>query len=214
MTTSLYALWIIAGGLMQRWLAPAFSRWAARSRVNWRLRFFGLCIVMAMLEEAVTTAITNSAPLYGVPVGEVYITASSNYWDVILGHSLVVIVPAFLAWVWLLNRYKFSPSHVLLLFGTTGTLMETIYGGLGQLLQVGMWIFVYGLMAYLPACTVPVDRTARIPKISHYFIAVLTPFLFMPLCLPLLIAVRAIRPSAATEFPPIVLSRNSPSPLR
>ena len=27
--------------------------------------------------------------------------------------------------------------------------------------MIGMWTFIYGLMVYLPACTVPSDRKAR-----------------------------------------------------
>ena len=144
--------------------------------------------------------------LFGVRIGEVYITASANYLDVVLGHSVIVIAPAFLAWVVLLGRYRFPPVAVLLLFGITGTLMEMV-GDPRQAAQAGMWILVYGLMAYLPASTVPPDRPARQPKARHYIAAVLVPFLFLPLCLPVIPAVRWLRPSTASEFPPIVLSR-------
>ena len=209
MMDALYVLWIIGGGLTQRLAGVAVRRWAERTAANWRLRFYFLCVLMAMLEEAITTLITNLAPLLGVQVGEVYITASSNYWDVIMGHSLVVILPAFLAWVWILSRYKFDPVQVLLLFGLTGTAMETVYGGVQQLLQAGMWIFVYGLMVYLPACAVPSNRVARIPRFQHCILAVILPFVLMPLCLPLILLSRTIRPSSATEFTPIVLSRSS-----
>ena len=39
---------------------------------------------------------TNCAPLFGVEMGEVYITASGNDMDVVLFHSVVVFVPQFL----------------------------------------------------------------------------------------------------------------------
>ena len=205
MMLGLYLLWIITGGVLQWRLTPYALRIAERYRDSWRLRFFLLCVAMAMMEEAVTTLMTNIAPIFGVRVGEVYITASANYWDVVLGHSLIVIVPTFLAWTWLLSRYRFSPTAALLLFGCTGTLMEMVYGGPGQAVQAGMWILVYGLMVYLPACTVPADRFAREPRVRNYAGAVFVPFLAMPLCIPVLFAIRALRPSAATEFPPIVL---------
>ena len=48
-----------------------------------------------MLDEVVTTTMTNCAPLFGMKLGEVYITASSNYLDVILRDSVVVFVPMF-----------------------------------------------------------------------------------------------------------------------
>ena len=70
---------------------------------------------MALLEEAVTTTMTNCAPLLGVSLGQAYITASSNYFDVILGHSVIVFVPQFAAWAWLLSRYDFQPAEVFLL---------------------------------------------------------------------------------------------------
>lgn len=206
MMAGLYLLWVISGGLLQWRFGPKFAAWTARRSGHWRLKFFCLCVAMGLLEEAVTTAITNAAPIFGVRVGEVYITASGNYWDVILGHSLVVIAPVFLAWVWLLSRYQFSPSDVLLLFGLTGTLMEMIYGGPAQALQIGMWIFVYGLMVYLPAYAAPPDRGARVPKARHYGLAVFIPFLLMPLALPLVLAFHSIHPSSKNQFPPIVLS--------
>ena len=202
MMLGLYLLWIIPVGVLQWRLTPHALSIAERSRNSWRLRFFLLCVVMAMIEEAVTTLMTNLAPMFGVAIGQVYITASANYWDVVLGHSLIVIVPTFLAWVWLLGRYRFTPTAVLLLFGCTGTLMEMFSGGP---LQAGMWILVYGLMVYLPACTIPPDRPARLPLARNYAAAVFVPFLAMPLCIPVLFAIRALRPSAGTDFPPIVL---------
>ena len=43
-----------------------------------------------------------------------------------------------------------NPEQVALAYG-----IETISFGPQNLVQVGMWVWVYGLMAYLPACTVP-----------------------------------------------------------
>ena len=41
----------------------------------------------------------------------------------------------------------------------------------------GFWVFVYGLMVYLPACTVPRDRAALPVRRWHYLLAVSLPFL-------------------------------------
>jgi hypothetical protein len=60
-----------------------------------------------------------------------------------------------LCWGWLLSRYDFRRIDVLLLLGLNGTLAETIALGPQNLIQVGMCVWVYGLMTYLPACTVP-----------------------------------------------------------
>jgi hypothetical protein len=44
-----------------------------------------------------------------------------------------------------------------------------------------LWIFVYGLMVWLPAYCVPAERSARPPRWWAYPLAVVIPFLFLPL---------------------------------
>ena len=41
-----------------------------------------------------------------------------------------------------------------------------------NLIQVGMWVWVYGLMVYLPACTVPEERGASTARWCHWLMAV------------------------------------------
>lgn len=205
MTVGMYILWIFIGGIIAWRFGDLIQRWGDRHPSFWLLRFFLSCIALCMTEEAITTLMTNLAPFFGVRLGQVYITASSNYWDVILGHSLIVIAPTFLAWAFLLKYYQFQPSTVLVLFGLTGTLMEMIYGGFMQMAQTGMWVLVYGLMIYLPACSAPSNRPGRIPRLAHCILAVLLPFAFMPLCIPILFVIRMLRPSVAFQFPPVDL---------
>jgi hypothetical protein len=64
------------------------------------------------------------APLLGTTPEEADITASSNYFVVACFHSVVVFVPVFVAWAWMLSRWDFSPLKVLLLFGITGSIAE------------------------------------------------------------------------------------------
>ncbi len=144
--------------------------------------------------------LTNAAPLFGLRIGDAYITASANYWDVVLGHSVIIFVPMFIAWAWLLGRYRFTPNQVFLLFGLTGTLAEASYGP-QHLLEIGMWMFVYGLMVYLPAYIVPQDRKARTVRPWHYPLAVAAPFLFLILLLPVVPLLRLLRPSIQNSFP-------------
>jgi hypothetical protein len=59
---------------------------------------------------------------------------------------------------------------VLLLFGITGSIAEAIIQPTN--LFGGFWVFVYGLMVYLPACTVPEDRPAKPPRWWCYPLAV------------------------------------------
>ena len=198
----LISLWIFLGGtLIYRFRAPI--RVAVMSiRLDWRLKFVLFATVLVLIEEAITTTMTNLAPLFGVKLGEAYITASTNYLDVIAFHSVVVIAPMFVGWAVLLWRYDFSPFAVFLLFGLTGTLAEMSFGP-QHALEFGLWIFVYGLMVYLPAYCVPTDRNVRAPRWWHYPLAVLVPFLFIPL-VPLPLIAHLLSPHhPKIHFPPI-----------
>jgi hypothetical protein len=176
----LIALWIFVGGfLMHRFRDPIRAR-LARLRLDWRIKFVLFATLLALLEEAITTMMTNLAPLFGVKVGEAYITASANYLDVVGLHSVIVFIPLFVGWAIILWRYDFSPFAVFVLFGLTGILAEMSFGP-QHALEFGLWIFVYGLMVYLPAYCVPSDRNARKPRWWHYPLAVFVPLLFIPL---------------------------------
>src|SRR5579862_2709705 len=151
MAWGLILLWIIGCGfVMWRWRDLGCGL-AARTPLPWPVKFIVGCILLAMLEEAVTTSMTNCAPLFGVKPGEAYITASSNYFDVILRHSVVVFVPMFVGWAILLKYWRFSPFEVFLLWGITGTLLEFSYSGYHGVPNFPFWILVYGPMVWLPA---------------------------------------------------------------
>ena len=51
----------------------------------------------------------------------------------------------------------------------------------------GFWVFVYGLMVYLPACTVPQDRPAKPQRWWSYPLAVVLPFPFVVLAAPVVL---------------------------
>ena len=169
----------------------------------WPVKFVVFCTVLALFEEAITTTLTNMAPFFGVPVGKAYITASANYLDVVCFHSVIVFVPWFVGWAWMLSRWDFHRTLVFLLFGLTGTLAET--GLMPQKLgEVGMWVFVYGLMVYLPAYSLPADRGARRPRWWAYPLAVVLPLLFMVLLLPYGLIKPYLHPDPSNiHFPPI-----------
>ena len=200
MGLGLYLFWIILGGVAMRAGRGPVRTFIQRVPLNWRVKFVLFCTLLAMAEEAVAVAMTNAAPLFGLKVGEAYITASANYWDVILGHSVILFVPMFIAWAWLLGRYRFTPNQVLLLFGLTGTLAEATSGP-QHLLEIGMWMFVYGLMIYLPAYAVPQDRPASAVRFRHYLLAIVAPFLSLILLLPVIPLLRLLRPSIQNSFP-------------
>jgi len=199
----LILLWIfLAGSLMHRFREP-IRKAVSNINLDWRLKFILFATILALVEETITTSMTNLAPMFGVKVGEAYITASANYLDVVCLHSVVVFVPMFVGWAVILWRYDFSPFAVFVLFGLTGTLAEMSFGGPQHALEFGLWIFVYGLMVYLPSYCVPTDRNARAPRWCHYPLAVVVPFLFITLVPLPLIAGLLYPHHPRIHFPPI-----------
>ncbi|HZR20858.1 MAG TPA: hypothetical protein VFE51_26485 [Verrucomicrobiae bacterium] len=181
MAWGLIWLWIIGCGLaMCRW-RDSLCHMAAKVPLSWPVKFVAGCILLAMLEEAVTTSMTNCAPLFGVKVGQAYITASANYFDVIFRHSVVVFVPMFIGWAVLLKYWRFSPFEVFVLWGITGTFLEFSYSGYQGVPNFPFWILVYGPMVWLPAHFPAPARPARPPKWWAYPLAVILPPLFLPL---------------------------------
>ena len=83
MGVGLILIWCVLGGLLMYRLRDRFVAWATRIPLGWRTRFVLLCIVFAMLEEAVTTSLTNLAPLLGGVTDAARITASKNYLEVV-----------------------------------------------------------------------------------------------------------------------------------
>lgn len=199
MATGLVLLWIVLGGaLMWIWRDRARALFQ-RIPLPWGVKFVLFCTLLALTEEAVTVSMTNLAPVFGVPVGAAYITASANYFDVVMLHSVVVFVPMFIAWAWMLRRWDFSPQAVFLLFGLTGFLAEAQFAGSLNLLQAPFWIFVYGLMVWLPAYSLEARDGAKPSKWGQAAVAVLLPFVF---AIPVAILVGLLHP-VSIHFPPI-----------
>jgi hypothetical protein len=174
---SLVALWCLGFGLISYYSRDRFKRVFKAIKLPWWVKFAGAAIGLAMLEEVVTTGLTNAAPLFGSELGAAMITASTNYFEVVFLNSVwPVFVPWILAWTVLLSRYDFPPNHVFLLFGLLGTIAETTFGPAA--LIAGFWFFVYGLMVYLPAYALPTRETIQ-PRWWHYILAMALPFLFM-----------------------------------
>jgi hypothetical protein len=178
MGCGLIVLWVLVGGALMYSQRDRIARVVRGIRLPSALKFVVFATVLALIEEAITTTLTNLAPLFGVKVGEAYITASADYLDVVLHHSVIVFVPLFICWAWLLSRYPFTAFHAFVLFGITGTLAEVSFGGLQQLPAFGMWCFVYGLMVWLPAYSSAEPRRPLPLRWWHYPLAVFVPFLF------------------------------------
>lgn len=199
MGTGVIVLWIALGGTLMWKLRQPIRRWALNLGLPWAVQFVLFCAFLALVEEAVTVSMTNLAPLFGVPIGAAYITASANYFDVVLFHSVVVFVPMFAAWAFLLSRWDFSPTSVFLLFGITGFFSEAMFAGAFDPLSAPFWIFVYGLMIWLPAYSLLPRENAKPPPWWMFPAAVFVPYLF---AIPVAFVVHLLHP-VSVHFPPI-----------
>lgn len=199
MAWGLILLWCIGVGLISVLCRERIRKIVEPIKVGWAFKFVLFCTVMALLEEAVTVTMTNMAPVFGVKVGQAYITASANYLDVVFLHSVVVFVPMIICWAVLLRRIDYSPMEVMFLFGLTGTLAEMSFGGLQALASVGFWVFVYGWMVFLPAYCLPVRDGTHRPRWWQYPLAVVLPFVFVPPFAGVVFLLHPIK----VHFPPI-----------
>ena len=198
MAIGLVVIWVIGGGALSLLLRRPARRWLQRYARYWRVVFVLGATVMALLEEAVTTTMTNLAPLWGVPIAKAHITASGNYLDVVLLHSVIVFVPMFVVWSWLLTRYDFAPSAVFILFGATGCLAEAGTFGLQNLASAGFWVYVYGLMVFLPAYAILPQRTARKPGVGATLLAIILPIIA---AIPVVIVVMIVHKAFFASLP-------------
>jgi hypothetical protein len=173
MAAGLAILWVLIGGLLTLRFRDRVRHRLLGVRLGWGWKFFLLATALSLIEEAITTTMTNLAPEFGSQIGVAYITASNNYLIVIAFSSVVVLVPEFAGWVLLLGRYSFTPNEVFLLYGFLGTTMEASLNPTALIL--GFWFFVYGLMVYLPAYILPDRPRARVPCWYHYLLAYLVP---------------------------------------
>jgi hypothetical protein len=74
MADGMILLWIIVGGsltpMLRRWLVPRI----ATIPIDWRVRFVLFCTAMALIEEVITTTMTNLASVFGSTPEEAHIT--------------------------------------------------------------------------------------------------------------------------------------------
>jgi hypothetical protein len=162
---ALALIWNVIGGMIMFLVRNPVRLLLRRSPFSRGTTFVLFATGLALLEEAVTTTLTNLAPVFGS--SQAFITASRNYFEVVVWHSVVVIAPMFGVWAWLLGKFRFSPASVFLLFGMNGVLAEFLLGG-PALLMAPFWIFVYGLMIFLPAYSFPSGPDTPVPKWYHY----------------------------------------------
>jgi hypothetical protein len=183
MALGLILIWAILGGSLMVRFRDQIRDLVLRIPLPWQLKFFLFCTLLALLEEAVTVSMTNLAPVFGAEIGQAFITASANYLHTVLFHSVIVFLPMFLIWTILLNYFDFPPTHVFLLFGLSGSIAEMSMSPTNIL--GGFWFFVYGLMVYLPAYSLPRERNLKKPHWWTYLLAVAAPLISPILLLPI-----------------------------
>lgn len=204
MGSGVIIFWVlICGGLMYRFRESIRSA-VRKISLPWQVKFLLFVTLLALLEEVVTTLMTNLAPLFGVAIGEAYITASTNFFDVVFFHSVITFIGPFIIWMFLLKRYDFSPFAAFLVWGITGMFAEVWLNGPEQFASFAFWIFTYGLMMYLPVFSLPPaeERGARPPRWYHYIILLLLPSLFSPLLGWIPVVLYPTHPQP-THFPPV-----------
>lgn len=152
---------VIGGGLMFRYRDQISSSFMKLPWPN-PLVFFLFALSLFFLEEVVTTTMTNLAPLFGVPLGSAAITFTSNYFTAVFPHSLPVVGVLILIFTWIFSRFRLTATQMFFFFGLAGYLIETI-NNRNNILNIPFWIFVYGLMVWLPAYTVRkrLDQTRK-----------------------------------------------------
>ncbi len=182
MALGLNLFWVLIGGGLMYHFRDSIRKFILGVPLPWWMKFSLFCTTLALLEEVVTVSMTNLAPVFGSEVGAAFITASANYLHTVLFHSVIVFIPMFLVWTFLLRYFDFPPTHVFLLFGLTGSIAEMSMSPTNIL--GGFWFFVYGLMIYLPAYSLPPIRQAKVPCWWAYFLAVGAPLLAPVLLLP------------------------------
>ena len=204
MVTGLLVVWIWIGGGVMRVYRRSMAAWIQDIPLKWQVKFVLLATFLACVEEAVTVAMTNLAPLFGVRIGAAYITASTNYLDVIAFHSVVVFIPFFIALALLLTRWALSPFAVFLSFGVVGTGAEAVFAGSPvALIGFPLWLFVYGLMVWLPAYCVPENRGARVAgPVVLLGLPVLTMVLALPMIAPVVYVIAVGLGHPAIDFVP------------
>jgi len=180
MSFGVVLLWIVCGGGLMYYYREFLRVQVQRIALGRRTVFVISATVLALIEESITTTMTNLAPLLGSNIGETYITASTNYLDVVLFHSVIMFIPFFVGLAYVYDRYQLSPIGTFWLFGILGLLLEVVYGGVSALGNAVFWIFVYGLMVYIPAYSLYIPNNTQSLPWWRYPIA---------FCLTIIIAV-------------------------
>lgn len=175
MSIFLSFLWIIIWGTFQYFFKDIVRKMINMTEKKWKKKFFVLCIILVWIEEAIAVTMTNNVVQFWWEPWKAFITASTNYFEVIFLHSIIVFIPMFYAWILLLKKYDFSTAQVLFFFWISWIIWEIFMNPIA--LISWFWIFIYGLMIALPVYCLP-KRNLRKPWFTWYVWALILPTLF------------------------------------
>ena len=171
----LFIIWWIIWWFFQFALKNIIKKIVHMTPEKWKMKFFVMCVLLVSIEEFIAVIMTNNAENFWWEVGKAYITASSNYFEVIFLHSIIVFLPMFYSWVVLLKKYSFSASQALFFFGVSWIIWEIFMNPIA--LISWFWIFIYWLMIALPVYCLP-KRDVKKPWFFAYIQALVLPTLF------------------------------------
>ena len=107
---------------------------------------------LALTEEALAIFWNNNISALFSTTDKTILTITTNYFDLIAKHSVIVFIPMFIVWAYLLKNRHYSAEEAFLYFGLTGILAEFWFMPSTLIFMAGgFWILVYGAMVYAPA---------------------------------------------------------------
>ena len=167
MALGLFLFWIVLGGaliVLRKRACPAPVRRALASPCRVRHS-------PALLEEAVTTTATSTAPLWVSRSADLHHRLGNYLSRALSRHRLCADVHRLGGWATLRLL-----AAIFILYGCTGRLPRRNLRR-AKPVGLGFWVYVYGLMIYLPVCAVPPDRGARKPGVWACLLALILPIL-------------------------------------
>ena len=184
MALCLVFFWVILFWSLQFFFRKKIKLIANINLNNWKFFFIIFTIILALIEESIAVIMTNMVEYFWWEIWKAFITAHTNYFIVIFFHSIIIFIPMFFAWMYLLSKYDFKSNQVLLLFGITWVIAEITINPIA--LISWFWIYVYWLMIALPVYCLP-ERNVKKPKYYHYIYAIILPILFAIPFIPVII---------------------------
>lgn len=146
MLWSLTVLWVFLGGSLMYLLRNIFVKFYSKIKWPFWLKFTFFATLFSLIEEAIAVSVNNY-----FSGGQAILTASTDYWEVVSHHSVVILIPIFFIFSFFVKKFNFTPYKSFLYFGIIGVLAEFSIGGILSLFEFSLWIFVYGLIVYLPS---------------------------------------------------------------